>query len=238
MIARMWHVLSARWFRWGAVSFIMLTFITLWWCDRQVKQRTSAFLYDTVDLVPHEHVGVVLGTSERGRGGGPNQYFVRRIEAAAALYHAGKVDHLLLSGDNRHMNYNEPWAMRKALMAAGVDSSRITLDFAGFRTLDSMVRAKEVFGQRRFMVISQRFHNERAVFIARGLGIEAIGYNAQDVGAAYGLRTKLRERLARVKVYIDALLGVQPHFLGEPVIIGEQQFGGGQAPMVPEAQAR
>ncbi len=238
MIARVWHVLSARWFRWGAVLIIAITAFTLWWCDREVKQQSSAFLYDRVDLVPHEQVGVVLGTSERGRGGGPNQYFVRRMEAAAALYHAGKVDHLLLSGDNRHMNYNEPWAMRKALMAAGVDSSHITLDFAGFRTLDSMVRAKEVFGQQRFIVISQRFHNERAVFIARGLGIEAIGYNAQDVGAAYGLRTKLRERLARVKVYIDALFGIQPHFLGEPVTIGEQDLNDAHAPLVPEAKAR
>jgi SanA protein len=237
MIARMWHVLSARWFRWGAVLIIASIAFTLWWCDREVKQQSSAFLYDRLDLVPHEQVGVVLGTSERGRGGGPNQYFVRRMEAAAALYHAGKVDHLLLSGDNRHMNYNEPWAMRKALMAAGVDSSHITLDFAGFRTLDSMVRAKEVFGQQRFIVISQRFHNERAVFIARGLGIEAIGYNAQDVGAAYGLRTKLRERLARVKVYIDALFGIQPHFLGEPVTIGEQDLNDAHAPLVPEAKA-
>jgi SanA protein len=238
MIARMWHVLSARWFRWGLLGTVALTLFSLWWCDRQVRQQTSAFLYDRVEAVPHEHVGVVLGTSQRSRGGGPNQYFANRMEAAAALYHAGKVDHLLLSGDNRYLNYNEPWAMRKALIAAGVDSSHITLDFAGFRTLDSMVRAKEVFGQQRFIVISQRFHNERAVFIARGLGIEALGYNARDVGTAHGLRTMFRERLARVKVYIDALLGVQPHFLGEPVVIGEQHFPGDHPPLVPEAQAR
>lgn len=129
------------------------------------------------------------------------------------------VRHLLLSGDNGTLSYNEPREMRRALMAAGVDSARITLDFAGFRTLDSMVRAKKVFGQQRFTVISQHFHNERAVYLARRLGIEAIGFDARDPQAWWGPRAWLRERLARVKVFIDLLMGTQSRFLGEPVVL-------------------
>ena len=238
MIARCWRLCSSRTFRWSVLLVLLLSGTAIWWCDRQVRLTYSVLLYDRIEELPHNRVGLVLGTAQRNRGGGPNPYFTHRINAAAALYHAGKVDHLLLSGDNRHLSYNEPWAMRRALIERGVDSTRITLDFAGFRTLDSMVRAREVFGQRRFTVISQRFHNERAVYIARERGIEAIGFNATDVGTAAGLRTRLREKLARVKVYIDALLGIQPHFLGEPVTIGEQRFPSDHAPLVPEAQAR
>jgi SanA protein len=144
------------------------------------------------------------------------------MEAAAALYHAGKVQHLLVSGDNGHRSYNEPMDMRAALMAAGVDSNHITLDFAGFRTLDSVVRALKVFGQAEFVVISQRFHNERAVYIAREHGIRAVAFNARDVDVRRGLRTRIREKFARTKVFLDLLFGVEPHFLGDPVVLGEQ----------------
>ncbi len=191
-------------------------------CDTWIEHRAAAFVFDDLEELPANQVGLVLGTSERGRGGGPNPYFTHRMDAAIELYRAGKVHHLLVSGDNGRTSYNEPMAMRTALIAAGVDSSDITLDFAGFRTLDSVVRAREVFGQEHFTIISQRFHNERAVYIAQQLGIDAVGYNATDVDIAQGLRTQLREKLARTKVFIDLLLGVEPHFLGEPVRIGEQ----------------
>lgn len=190
-----------------------------WWCNAHIASRAAVHLHDDMATLPHNRVGVVLGTSEKVRGGRPNLYFQHRIEAAAALYHAGKVDRLLLSGDNGTIHYNEPWAMRKALIAAGVDSTHITLDHAGFRTLDSMVRAREVFGQQRFTVISQRFHNERAVYLARQAGIDAIGFNARDVDAHRGFRTMLREKAARVKVFWDLAVGTGPRYLGEPVPI-------------------
>ncbi len=198
---------------------LALGVVLLWWCDSHVSSSTRSLLSYDLDEVPHNEVGLVLGTSHRSRGGRPNQFFAHRIEAAAALYHAGKVRHLLVSGDNSTMQYNEPWKMRAALIAAGVDSTHITLDYAGFRTLDSVVRAREVFGQQRFTVISQRFHVERAVFIARRKGIDAVGYNARDVGAYSGFRTMLREKAARVKVFLDLLFVVEPHFLGDPEII-------------------
>ncbi|MBL7964031.1 MAG: YdcF family protein [Flavobacteriales bacterium] len=189
------------------------------YCDQRVSRTAAPYVFDRVEDVPHHHVGLVLGTTHRARGGRPNLYFTHRMEAATALLAGGGVDFLLLSGDNRTQQYNEPMAMRKALLAAGVDSSRIVLDHAGLRTFDSVVRAREVFGQEGFVVISQRFHNERAVYIARYLGIDAVGFNAADVDRLYSLRTLLREKMARVKLFLDLWTGVQPRFLGDPVPI-------------------
>lgn len=204
-----------------AAAFVLAIALT-WWCDARISHNATAFVFDSLESVPKNRVALVLGTSEKGRRGGPNPYFQKRIEAAAALYHAGKVEHLLLSGDNGREGYNEPEDMRRALISAGVDSTLITLDFAGFRTFDSVVRAREVFGQERFTIVSQRWHNERAIHIAQQLGIAAVGYNAADVGRSQGWRTRLREKLARVNVFLDQAFGVQPHFLGEPVTIGKQ----------------
>lgn len=212
------HLLRRRWLRALAI-LLALGLALLVAADMAITSGARPYLHSAVDATPANEVGLVLGTSHRARGGGGNPYFNHRIAAALELYRAGKVRHLLLSGDNGTMSYNEPREMRRALMAAGVDSARITLDFAGFRTLDSMVRAKKVFGQQRFTVISQHFHNERAVYLARHLGIEAIGFDARDPQSWWGPRVWLRERLARVKVFIDLLMGTQPRFLGEPVAL-------------------
>lgn len=215
---------------WGRKLLLLCVVVGLatYHFNLRISHEAAPFVFDQLEQVPHNHVGLVLGTSEKVRGGKPNLYFVNRIKAAAELYHNGKVDRLLVSGDNGTVYYNEPWVMRKALIAAGVDSSHITLDYAGFRTLDSMVRGKAVFGQQRFTVISQRFHTERAVFIARRKGIEAIGYNAADVGVQRGFRTQLREKAARIKVFFDLALGVEPRFYGAPIPLE------GDTPLDPE----
>ena len=137
------------------------------------------------------------------------------IDAAVELYKAGKINYILISGDNRKEEYNEPEEMKKALMQKGVPEKSIYLDYAGFRTLDSVVRAKEVFGQTRLTIISQRFHNERAIYLAEKNGITAIGFNARDVDVYAGLKTNIRELFARVKMFIDLAIDKQPHFLGE-----------------------
>ena len=195
------------------LGFILYSNIRI---DRYAKGR----LYDTVSAVPHYHTALVLGTSPIGRNGGPNLYFLSRIDATAKLYEAGKIDRILVSGDNRKVEYNEPEEMKKALVDKGIPEEVIFLDYAGFRTFDSVVRAKEVFGQSEFIVVSQRFHNERAVFIAGKKGIKAAGFNAADVRASYGFITHVREWGARCKVFIDLMFGKKPHFLGEPVDIG------------------
>ena len=179
------------------------------------------YTYDQVDEVPYNRVAVVLGTSKYLSGGGPNHYFKYRIKAAAELYNNAKVDFIIVSGDNATVQYNEPRQMRRALIKAGIPASAIYMDFAGFRTLDSVVRAKEVFGQERFTVVSQGFHNERAIFIARHFGIDAVGFNAEDPSAYQGIRTRVREVFARLMGLVDLyVLDKGPKFLGEPVPVG------------------
>ncbi|XHR28673.1 MAG: vancomycin high temperature exclusion protein [Chthoniobacteraceae bacterium] len=180
-----------------------------------VESASQEKLYARVDQVPEREVGLLLGTTNLRRNGQPNPFFTHRIDAAVALYRAGKVRHLLVSGDNGTRGYDEPTLMRTALLAQGVPATAITLDYAGFRTLDSIVRAREVFGVTRFTVISQRFHDERALFIAQHYGLDAIAYCARDIGLRRGFKTKVRETFARVKAVLDLyVLHTRPKFLG------------------------
>jgi SanA protein len=200
---------------------VILCTISLIVCNRTIKKHTSAQIYSEVITIPQNNVGLLLGTSPKLKNGNNNLYFDYRILAVIELYKAGKIKYILISGDNRREDYNEPEEMKKALMQKGIPEKSIYLDYAGFRTLDSVVRAKEVFGQNRLTIISQRFHNERAIYLAEKNGINAIGYNAKDVNAYSGLKTNIRELFARVKMFIDLATDKQPHFLGEKIIIGK-----------------
>ncbi len=187
-----------------------------------IDQAAAERVHDTLDTIPHRAAGLVLGcvkTLPNGRG---NLFFHYRINAAAALYQSGKVDYLIVSGDNHRDDYDEPTDMRDALVEAGVPAERIYRDYAGFRTLDSVVRAHEIFGQRELTIVSQRFHNERAIFIAREHGIDAVGFNARDVETLGGFRSRLREHLARFKTVLDVwVLDTEPRFLGREVALGD-----------------
>lgn len=184
-----------------------------------VDGRTEDAVYDSSDAIQANRVGLVLGTSKYLRSRRPNPYFDNRIAAAVELYGKGKVRKLVISGDNRHSSYNEPRDMKQELVKRGIPDADIFLDYAGFRTYDSVFRLKEIFGQSRFTVISQEFHNRRAIFIAAALGLEAVGFNARDVGGASGLKVHARERLARVNAVLDVLLRKRPRFLGEKIEI-------------------
>lgn len=205
------------------LTIATLCVISLIICNRIIKKNASSKLYTEVNEIPENDTGLLLGTSPKLKNGNNNLYFDYRILAAVKLYKAGKIKYILISGDNRKKDYNEPEEMKKALMQKGVPEKVIYLDYAGFRTLDSVVRAKEVFGLNRFTIISQRFHNERAVYLAEKNGINAIGYNAKDVEAYAGLKTNIRELFARVKMFIDLAIGKQPRFLGEKVIIEKEK---------------
>ncbi|MCG8700391.1 MAG: YdcF family protein, partial [Bacteroidales bacterium] len=183
------------------LSLCTLLFVVL--SNRIVERSTKDNLYSNTHSIPKNKVGLLLGTSKYVRGGSINQYYKYRIEAAVRLFKSGKIDYILVSGDNGTRHYDEPTVMKKDLIAKGIPGNRIYLDYAGFRTLDSVVRSKAIFGQHSITIISQQFHNQRALFIADNKGINAIGYNAKDVSANYGYKTRLREKFARAKMVLD-----------------------------------
>lgn len=181
----------------------------------------SGKLYDDVDELPATKVGLVFGTSDSYKGR-ENRYFRYRIDAAVEVWNAGKVETLIVSGDNRSRYYNEPQKMKDALIEEGVPGDRIICDYAGLRTFDSVVRAKKIFGVKKILVISQRFQNERAIYLAQAQGMEAYGYNAEDVELQAGFKTKVREVGARVKMWLDVnFLETKPKYLGEKVDLPE-----------------
>ncbi|MBV1756855.1 MAG: YdcF family protein [Dethiosulfatibacter sp.] len=198
---------------------IILLFLAILLPNLVVEFGTTKFTYDQVEEIPYNKVGLVLGTTKNTVSGYLNPYYVYRISAAVELYNSGKIDYLLVSGDNSEINYNEPISMMNDLIEQGIPENRIYLDYAGFRTLDSIVRSKEIFGQDSITVISQEFHNKRAISIAHFKGIEAVGYNAKDVSFRIGLKTNIREVFARVKMVYDLIFNKQPRFLGETIDI-------------------
>ncbi|NDV46893.1 hypothetical protein D0T49_07515 [Paludibacter sp. 221] len=198
------------------VALVLLIFLISEWT---ITRGSNKYIYDSVEDVPTNQIVLVLGTAKRLSGNRENMFYTYRIEAAKELYNAGKVRAFVVSGDNRRHYYNEPLTMQNSLMEAGVPKEMIYLDYAGFRTLDSVIRVSKIFGQDSFIVVSQKFHIQRAIYIARRNGLEAYGYAAQDVPLNRSFRTFIRERFARVKVFIDILTKKEPKFLGEPVEI-------------------
>ncbi len=185
-----------------------------------VTRAASGRTYSDPALTPARHVGLVLGCARTLSGGWRNPFFDHRIQAAARLYHAGKVRYLVVSGDNHVRGYDEPQDMKDSLIGAGVPAERIYCDYAGFRTLDSIVRVREVFGQNSVTVISQEFHNQRAIYIARHRGVDAIGFNAADVDTYDSFATRCREAVARANMLLDIFVfGRAPKFLGKKVEI-------------------
>ncbi len=200
----------------GAIAFVLLV-IGVFSINKIIEKTASGKHYNLVVDVPHNRVGLLLGTAKHLQSGRLNWYYKYRIEATAELWEAKKIDLVLVSGDNSRSDYDEPSAMKDDLITKGIPADKIILDYAGFRTLDSVVRSKEIFGQDSITIISQKFHNERAIFIARKKGINAIGFNAKDVNIRYGLKVQLREKFARVKMFLDLIFATKPKFLGEKI---------------------
>lgn len=209
-----------------SIAIAVPVFVLL--CNRWVINSTDAYLYRDIALMPNNEVGVVLGTSKYLESGKPSPEFRGRIASAAELYRTGKVRHLIVSGANPDSTYNEPRAMYRELVKLGVPESAITMDFAGFRTFDSIVRAQAVFGLQQFTVVTQRYHGYRAVFLGRKMGMKVVALLAPARSdGSMGQRNPPREVLARVNAVLDVfLLGTQPKFLGEPQHI----------PLAPEAE--
>ncbi|HXK38107.1 MAG TPA: ElyC/SanA/YdcF family protein [Candidatus Paceibacterota bacterium] len=166
--------------------------------------------------MPNRQIAVVFGTSPFASSGEPNSYFMLRMNTAAGLFHAGKIKQIIITGDNRAANYNEPRAMRKALEDRGVPSDVIHEDYAGRDTLDSVLRARDIFGAMEPLYITQRFHADRAIAMALWHGIPAEAYIVPETGGVF-IRTKLytREYLARIKMAIELLSGAVPAIAGK-----------------------
>jgi SanA protein len=187
-----------------------------------IARKYDRFIFDSVDSVPPRDVALVLGTAKYTNGR-VNLYYSARIAAAFELYEHKKIRKILVSGDNSRRDYNEPLEMKNDLMAMGVPENDIHLDFAGFRTLDSIIRAREVFGLEDFIIVSQRFHTERALFIARSRNIDAVGFVAKDVNLPIRYKVLAREIFARVRAGLDVfILNKGPKYLGPKIPISQQ----------------
>lgn len=187
--------------------------------NHHIDSAYSSHIYTDTNTIPKKRVALLLGTAKTFKGRG-NLYFIYRIEAAAKLYHAKKIEKIIVSGDNSRKGYDEPTDMQQALIQKGVNSSDIYLDYAGFRTLDSVVRLKKVFNIDKVTIISQKTHCQRALFIAKQNQIEAIAFVAKDVIHIGKIRLQVREYLARVKAWLDVfILNKSPKFLGKPILI-------------------
>jgi SanA protein len=199
------------------IYLIAAVVILIFAIDVYISKSAQDRLYYLVDKVPKKDVALLLGTAKYIKKGKINYFYKYRIDAAANLFKAGKIKAILVSGDNATKYYNEPVRMRRDLIKKGIPKSKIYLDFAGFRTLDSIKRAKTVFGLKDFIVVSQKFHLERALFIAKNSKIDAIGFVAKDVPntAAY-YKMKIREYFARAKAFLDVfILHTMPKFFGK-----------------------
>ncbi len=178
-----------------------MVFILL--CNFWVVYKTRDLNYFSIDDLPSNDVALVLGTSKYTEAGKQNLFFKFRMEATARLFNEGKIKYLILSGNNDSEYYNEPLDMKRALLNLGIPEDVMTLDYSGYRTFDSVMRCREVFNQENFTIISQNFHNARALYIAQQEGMHAIAFAAQDVPGGYSWRTLLREYFARPKAVLD-----------------------------------
>ena len=203
----------------GIFATVMLVAF-IWICNRWVVGSSTQKMYSDTQKIPSNDVALVLGTNPIVHGNRRNPYFYTRTDAAIQLYESGKAKHFILSGDNSHKSYDEPQYMKEALMKGGVPESAITLDYAGFRTLDSVVRSKAIFQQEKITFISQPFHNYRALFIAQKHGIDAIAFNAREPFPNVKTKPLIREYLARCKAVLDLyVLNKQPKFFGDKIDI-------------------
>lgn len=207
----------------GIVGFMLMlltTLLALVLYSNVAISNFDRYTFDTPDKLPKVHCAIVLGTSKWLNNGRENKYYRNRIIAAHILYKSSKCAKIIVSGDNRTDSYNEPRSMKEDLVRLGVKENDIICDYAGLRTLDSIIRFKKVFGQSQGIVVSQKFHNSRAIYVAKANGIELYGFNAIDVERYNGLKTKLREIASKFVCFLDVhVLHTSPKHLGPEMAI-------------------
>ena len=192
-------------------GFLIMISLNIW-----ILVSTSDQIFKEDNLPPTQKVGLVLGTSRFTTAGVKNEFFEERMNAATKLFERGIIDHILVSGDNRSIYYNEPRDMLNALKKRGIPQSAITLDYAGLRTLDSIVRCEQIFGQTSFIIITQEFHLYRALFIANYYGLKSYGFILKSSRVSVPTKVRIREHIARVLAVLDLhLWNKKPEIMDE-----------------------
>jgi SanA protein len=208
-----------KWLKWAKrilISVLVVAILFFYISNVWVVNSTKASVYTDYTKLPDHRVALVLGTSNKTTSGKPNKFFEKRMDTAAELYRMGKIDHFILSGDNRSKFYNEPFEMHKALLKRGVPNAAITLDYAGLRTLDSVVRSKVIFGQEKVIIITQPFHSYRALFISHYYDIDAVAMVTEGPAYETSFKVRIREYFARTKAVLDLyVFKTSPRFLGK-----------------------
>ena len=193
-------------FRLIEVVFLLICLSNVW-----VFALTNGRTYTKISKIPPREVALVLGTSPKMRSGLSNPYFTKRMDATALLYHHGKIKKIIVSGE-KSRGYNEPLAMKNYLIyQEGVPEDIIIEDPEGFNTYKSILRCKDVYHKKNVIIVSQGFHNLRALFFARNNNMNALGFDAQDVTKPESYyRNQSREILARVAAVVYYILGISP----------------------------
>ena len=195
-----------------AAAFLLAVSLLILYANDQVA-RCARFVYADASQLPEHECALLLGTARIVQGRFLNEYFQSRIEAAVELYRSGKIRRIIVSGDNSRKDYDETTDMKAALAELGIPEKDILMDYAGFRTLDSVLRARNLFGYSKYVIVSQQFHCERAVFLARAHGMEPVGFAAREVSPRFRFKRYIREPLARFKAWLDIyILHTRPHF--------------------------
>ncbi|MES2705865.1 MAG: ElyC/SanA/YdcF family protein [Verrucomicrobiota bacterium] len=217
--------LLKRTLRWGIIS-LLGGVLALLLFNGWVVRRSAARVTADAAAAPRIQVALVMGTSRRLANGQTNAFWKGRMDAAAALYKAGKVKQILVSGDNRAANYNEPRDMRDGLVARGVPFGVITLDYAGLRTLDSVIRAHEIFGVTECVIVTDDFHLPRALWLADRRGLKATGFHGKSLPWGTSGKARVREWLARINAGLEEwVLGTGAKHYGE-----REKLEGGDMP--------
>ena len=195
---------------WAAGVIAILCIALMFVCNQIVLNNAKGKAFSDIDSIKYNKVGLLLGTTPQARIGRiTNYFFIYRIDAAEQLYKAGKIEKILISGDENSLDgVNEPECMRDSLVARGVPASAIILDGKGYRTICSVVNANKVYGLKSFTIISQKFHNERAIYQAEHLGLDVENiqaYNANMPKSRRAFLTTIREYFARVKMFLDLM---------------------------------
>ena len=196
---------------WSTCIILFVCIVVMMVCNQIVVNNAKGKVFSDIDSIEYNKVGLLLGTTPQARIGRiTNAFFTYRIDAAEQLYKRGKIEKILISGDENSLDgVNETECMKDSLVARGIPASDIILDGKGYRTLNSIINANKTFGLKSFTIISQQFHNERAIYQSEHLGLDFEGiqaYNAEMPKSRRAFLTTIREYLARVKMFIDLII--------------------------------